>query len=182
METNEIMKDIFGVTETVEDAAPEGFSVKDIQTANWCMRKYKDAQDKIKEADQARKEIIERVKAWLEDYCREYFDTMAKMEELLKPWIEKELETSRKRSIPLIHGKAGFRKGRDSIDIHNMDALVEYAKKNDIPVKTVESVLKKDLLAKIKETGQVPDPKIAFMVEAKDNFYIDIEEITPAKK
>jgi len=76
-----------------------------------------------------------------------------------------------KRSVDYLQGRAGLRKGKDSLAVLDEAKAIAWAKDNSLPeaVKTTESILKTPLLEQFLSDGLVPDG--CEFVSAADAFY-----------
>lgn len=168
-------KDLFKVfDDEAEEIVPEGFVVKDLQTADWCMTKMAIANTRIAEAERLRDAAIARVHEWFENYTAEYNKTLEKMEEFLRPFVAEHIKDTKSKTLKMINGKAGFRTTPEKIEIVNENELVEFAKKENIPVQIKESVHKKDIKEYIKKTGHIPG--CVKVIPGSEKFYITTED------
>ncbi len=167
----DIMEIVFGA-EGVE-MEPEKFKVTNLQSASWCMAKASGAAGKIASADAMRNEARARIDAWFDEYTAPHVATIAAMEIFLEPWVREEVADTKKKSVNLPNGTAGFRDSGESVVIFDEEKMIAEAKRLDIEVHTVESVHKKDIKAYIKETGVVLEN--AKLVQGSEKFYIKVK-------
>lgn len=85
----------------------------------------------------------------------------------------KDVYGKKSRSLP--NGSVGFRAGRDSVDITDMEAAVKYAVGNAIDVTVNTSVSKTELMAYVKATGSSEGDGWA-VKPAVDTFYVKAGE------
>lgn len=156
-----------------KEIAPEGFQVKDLKAANWCMTKMAIANTRIAEAQMLRKAFIEKVDIWYENYCHEYEDTLEKMEGFLRPFVGEHIKDSRSKTLKMVNGRAGFRTTPDKIEYLDEDKVVEFAETKNIPVQIKKSVKKNDIKSYIKETGEVPES--VQVIPGVEKFYVTVE-------
>ena len=158
--------------EEEESVVPEGFLVKDLQSANWCVAKYAMAEERIKEAEEMKRAAIEHVNRWFERYTSDFQVTKMTMQDLLKPYIAEMIKDQKTKNMKLINGTAGFRKTPERVEVKDETQLIAFAKTNGIPVKIKESVSKTDVKTFIKKTGAIPEG-VEF-IEGSDKFYVKI--------
>lgn len=167
-----LMETIFGIEDT--EIEPEKFKVTNLQSASWCMAKASAAGGKVANAEAMRDEAIRRINIWFDDYTSEHNETIARMEEFLEPWVQEEIADQKSKSVKLPNGIVGFRTMPESIVIKDDKAMVEEAKKFDIPVQIKEYVTKTDIKKYIKDTGVVLEN--AFITPGSEKFYVKIKE------
>ena len=167
----DIMEIVFGA-EGVE-MEPKKFKVTNLQSASWCMVKANTAADKIANETAMREAAVRRIDAWYDEYTASHVATIAAMEMFLEPWVREEVADTKKKSVNLPNGTAGFRDSGESVVIFDEEKMIAEAKKLDIEVHTVESVHKKDIKAYIKETGVVLEN--AKIVPGTEKFYIKVK-------
>jgi phage host-nuclease inhibitor protein Gam len=150
----------------------EPFSVTDYGSANWTASKAMEATTEIVRLQAQATEWHAKIDSWLEDATRQYEGTVEKMKLFLAPFIEGELKESTKRSLVLPSARVGFRKAPAHMEVDDEAAAIAWAKEH-VPdaVKVKESILKKPLIAKLEETGELADG--ARWVEGTDTFYIE---------
>lgn len=168
----DIMEIVFGA-EGVE-IEREKFHVTSLQSASWCMAKASTAITKIANAQAMKNEAIGRIDAWFEEYTTEHNATIDSMKYFLEPWVVEQTQDQKSKSVKLPNGTAGFRTTPESIVIKDDKAMVDEAKKLDIPVQTKEYVTKTDIKKYIKDTGVVLEN--AFITPGSEKFYVKIKE------
>jgi len=156
-----------------QEIAPQGFEVKDLQSADWCMTKMAMANTRIAEAETLREAAIEKINTWFENYTHDYQNTLEKMEEFLRPFVEERIKDTKSKTLKMINGKASFRTMPEKIEILNEDELIEFAKKENIPVQVKESVYKTDVKKYIESTGRIPE--CVRIIPGSEKFYITTE-------
>lgn len=163
-----------------EEIVPKGFEVKDLSSANWCMAKIGLANSRIAEREQVAKELHDRIDTWLEKATLDYHKTIDVMKEFLEPYIkqqcdEESTEKKKKRSVKLVLGVAGFRATSGRTNIVDMEKAVEWAKKQGLEIKVVESVSATAIKESIKANGEIP-PEDAVIIEVgEDRFYVKVD-------
>ena len=75
-----------------------------------------------------------------------------------------------KKSRELPNGSVGFRAGRDSVEITDMDSAVAYAIENDLELKVKTTVNKTPLIKHAQKTGEMEGGGWEF-VPGEDTFY-----------
>jgi phage host-nuclease inhibitor protein Gam len=156
-----------------EPAEKKPFEVVDYSGANWAVTTAMDATAMMGVKQAIAEAWHKRIDDWLVKQCAEYESTKRAMEELLKPFIERELAGKKTRSIALPGGKAGFRKAPDALEIKDEAAALSWARDHvpdAVKVKVTESVLKEPLEKHIEATGEIPDG--VELIAGKETFYI----------
>ena len=148
------------------------FEVKDLSAANWCAGKIKTATVKIEEAKKFRDAVIEKAKRWFEAYTKEYNQTIDRLSEYLKPYVEKEIADKKTKSIKLMGITAGFRKGQLSIDIVDETKAIESAKAQGVPVKVKEYLDKRTIKEALKEGKGFEGIEIH---QPTEHFYVKVD-------
>lgn len=131
---------------------PEGFAVRDANSANWVIRKIVEA-----------RKYGEKVQAWAAAELRraqreeEFFLRRFGVE--LEDWVRKrtQIQNDGRKSVSLPAGVVGFRIEQTKLEITDEAALINWCKAN-LPeaVKTVENVLKSAVMGHFKATGECP--------------------------
>jgi hypothetical protein len=135
------------------------------------------AEERMHQVEQMRQQAIDMINARAEALLAKEEKKLERGREALEPWVRqmiernKEIDPKAKRSIDLLWGTAGYRKGRDKVEL--VEFGPEEAKKLEIPVQVKEYVNKTDVLNYIKKTGQVPDG--VEVTEADDKFYVKVK-------
>jgi phage host-nuclease inhibitor protein Gam len=149
----------------------EPFAVTNYTEGNWAVTKAIEATAMIAAKEAQAAEWKKKIDDWLTKEKQEYIYTVQKMEELLRPFAEKEVEGKKTRTVSFPNGKAGFRKSPDKLEIEDEKATLAWAKEHKPEaVKVTESVLKTPLMEGFKATGELPDG-VKF-VEGVDTFYL----------
>lgn len=110
-----------------DESNAERFSVNDIRSAEWCLKRIRwcekkkaDAQEFVKAEKQRLDEYLSKVNSE-QDASIDYFT------ELLQPYAMQELEGSKKRTIELPSGKLSFRKQAPLFEVAD-EELMEFVK------------------------------------------------------
>jgi phage host-nuclease inhibitor protein Gam len=136
------------------------------------MREQRDAVERI--AEQEAEEIAtirDRAHALREAHETrlEYLD--AAYRPMLESFCADEIAGKKDRSVKLLSGTVGFRRGRSSLEITDEDAAMEWARENLTSAIVVkESLAKTPITDLIEGTGEVP-PGCEYH-QAEDAFYV----------
>ena len=91
----------------------EGFIVDSDAKADWCLDKIRKAREQQERNAETAKAILERKKAeveeWLAEQNAEAESTVLRMQAMLEPYIQEKLRESKKKSLKLPSGSAGYR-------------------------------------------------------------------------
>lgn len=135
------------------------------------------AEERLNHIEQMRQQAIDMINARANALIEKEERRLERGREVLEPWVRMMIERNRKidpkakKSIDLLWGTAGYRKGRDKVELGEFGP--EEAKALNIPVQTKEYVNKTDVLNHIKKTGQVPDG--VEVTEAEERFYVKVK-------
>lgn len=127
----------------------EKFHITSESKADWVIKKITavdDEIDRLEEQHRRRVKQLENEKTFFEErFSRE-----------LEAFVKANLD-GRKKSIDFPHGRAGFRKSRETIEIVDKDRNLEWAKKNcPNAVRKREYTTKTEQVKHLKETGELP--------------------------
>lgn len=173
MITNDL--DLMDEVDEVTQAVATGFEVRDLESADWCLRKVSSAERRM----QLRHELVLKRKAQLDEWeaqaNRTDLSTTERMAELLKPWAEHEVAlNSAKKSISLPTGTVGFRQSPDSIEVVNLADAVLHLKELGAAdcIRVREEVDKRALMTRVKAGEALPEG--CELHEGHRNFYVKI--------
>lgn len=127
---------------------------------------------KVNDIDAARKRVKEQAKVMIAqlDNAEKYLAYRWGQE--FQACVDDDIakQKSKKRSIDYLQGRAGYRKGRDSLLVNDEDQAIEWAETHcPEAVVTSKRLVKTPLLDMVKEHGIIPDG--CDYQESKDNFY-----------
>ena len=152
-------------------ASHETFQVVDYSSANWTVERAQQATTEIARIQAQAAEWKRQIDEWEAKATAEYRQTVEYMQAVLEPFVRKELEGQKRRSVTFPAGIAGFRKGQGKLEYTDEAAVLAWAKEHcPWAVKQVETVLKQPVKDYIKEKGEIPDG--ADYEEPRDHFYI----------
>jgi len=162
------------LTEVFEAEEKPRFTVTDESSANWVLRKLAECDAEESVIKQMVDEEIERIKKRAEKLLspiqrkRQFFETVftPQLEEFAKSRV-----TDKRRSVNLLHGKVGFRKGQEKLIIDDEQKAIEWAEEY-CPAAIKKSIL----LTPMKELSQEAEAAGFCHIEhAEDKFYIEAE-------
>ncbi len=108
-----------------QERRDEQWRVRDLGSADWCMRKVAQLDHEKDAIDHAAAEQIETIKAWWQTELDRLAHQRAHWEWLLAQWhLEKLGEDPKAKTIRLPHGVLSARKQPDNIDIADPDAVI----------------------------------------------------------
>ncbi len=152
-----------------ENTEREKFEITDMASAEWALERIAEKRKKQEEVKADYHKMVEKYDKWLKDSIEALDSDILYLEGLLRPWLESELEGTKKKSVKLPSGKVGFKAGAQTWTMGgekvNKDnpQLIAYASvnaKDFIKEKTVTSVdwagMKKQL--HVMEDGRVVTP------------------------
>lgn len=97
------------------------FTVDDLSKAEWCIRKINDKQSQLTSlkhaADNMKILYSQQVDDWLSKESSDLQQDIDSLSNILRPFVELQLQTSKNRSLKLPSGTVGFRKGNFSFSI-----------------------------------------------------------------
>lgn len=144
----------------IEGQEQQGFTVNDLNQANWCFRKIRAFNAKITETKVLAGKEKERIDSWEKAETKNAQDSIAYFESLLSDYYIRLKQQDPKAKVSTPYGKISSRKSA-KWNYNNEDELLSYLKENDASlVKIKESVDKAKLKGKYKdgvdlETGEV---------------------------
>lgn len=111
-----------------ENVDTESWVIKSKEEADWALQKIADARKEIQENTDYVQAQIEKLQTWLNKVNQTHESTVMFFENKLAPYVEEQIKGSKKKSISLPNGRAGFRK--KSITTKDNNVLMEYVKNN----------------------------------------------------
>lgn len=89
----------------------EAFVIDDLAKAEWAMKKIAERQKEILDKKEQAAKMRADVDEWLKKETEEQTDSINYFTSLLQPFVTKQIKNSKKKSINLPSGKAGYRAG-----------------------------------------------------------------------
>lgn len=153
--------------------------VLDAVAANRILRRMADLERAIRQVDAQEADEIERIRARAREMREGYEFRLEQLhrvyDEPLKEFAKRETDGQKQRSVNLLAGRIGFRKGRDSIEIRDEEAGLAWAKAHLKEAVVVRESLAKEIVKQyVRETGEILD--WAEYRPAEDCFYIAVVE------
>jgi len=147
----------------ISNEQDDPFHITDYKKCDWVIKKITavdDEIDRLEEQHRRRVKQLENEKT----FFQERFGTE------LEAWTRTNLD-GRKKSIDMPHGRIGFRKSRESIEIVDKEANLDWAKENcPDALREKEWTIKTPQIKLMKETGEMPDGTA--LKPAKDRFFV----------
>lgn len=155
---NSFLDDLLSFVEEAEveelnlTAVDEGFSIQNMDQANFIAKKVKEVRAEMEEAAETAQAYLEshqeKISNWLEKTQNPLRNQEAYLLRLLENFARTKLEGSNKKSLKLIEGTLQFRKQQDKYEYED-NVLLTYAE-NNLPqfIKTKLSVDKTELKKK----------------------------------
>ena len=165
------MNDIIDV---LHDPDVKRFEVKDLDTANWAVGKMLKAHQRIAVRAAQGAEYKARIDAWLEQANKEDLATCEFFEGELRPFVQSELVGSKKKSVKLLYGTAGFRTPPDHVEVEDEEAALDYCRKFAPELIRVKESVDKAEIRKRLAKGEVFDG--VKLTRGETRFYVNIEE------
>ena len=142
----------------------EKFHITDSKRCDWLIKKFTSINDEIERLEKQHTRRIKQLENE-EQFLKNRFGRE------LEGFVRAHLDGSRK-SIDFPHGRAGFRKTRETVEIVDQEAAVNWAKENCFEaLRKKEWTIKTPLIKYLRDTGVIPDG--CEHEPAKDKFYID---------
>lgn len=110
-----------------DETNEERFSVTDIRSAEWCIKRIQWCEKKKRDAEVFVKAEKQRLDEYLSKVNSEQDASINYFTNLLQPFAEQELEGSRKRTLDLPSGKLSFRKQAPLFEVAD-DELMDFVK------------------------------------------------------
>ena len=146
---------------------PHHFLVDSDDAANWVIRKiisaraYSERCEKWCKRETARAQREEQFFMWR--YGQQLID-----------WVTRRIseQGGRRKSVCFPAGVAGFRHEPEKLIVENEQAVIEWAKANNLKItSTIERLCKSDLNAHVKATGELPDCGVR-LEASKERFFV----------
>ncbi|MEY8001556.1 host-nuclease inhibitor Gam family protein [Clostridium sp. Mt-5] len=144
----------------IEGQEQQGFTVNDLNQANWCFRKIRALKEKINNTKVLADKERERINDWETSETKSAKDSIAYFESLLSDYYIRLKQKDPKAKVSTPYGKISSRKSA-KWNYNNEDELLSYLKENDAAlVKIKENIDKAELKKKYKggvdpETGEL---------------------------
>lgn len=122
------------LAEEVEET--QSFVIDDLSKAEWAMKKIAHSKAKITDLQTQAQKMRNDVDMWLQKEAEHETNNIAYFEALLQPFIAEQLKDSKKKSLSLPSGKAGYRAGATKFKFNGVEVdsklpdLIEYVKAN----------------------------------------------------
>jgi phage host-nuclease inhibitor protein Gam len=162
------------IIEILHDPEVKRFEVKDLDTANWAIGKMLKAHDRIIVREAQAQAYKHRIDEWMREANKEDAQTLEFFESELRPFVQSELVGSKKKSVKLLYGTAGFRTPPDHVDIEDEEAALDYCRKFAPELIRVKETIDKAEIRKRLAKGEVFDG--VKLTRGETRFYVNIEE------
>lgn len=136
----------------------QGFTIQSRASANYALKKIREAEKKISENNEFAQEEIDRVEQWLKSENDEHTNTINFFQSHLAEYaLNKREEDPKFKSEKLPNGSYGFRKSQPKWD-YDIDKVVEYLEKSNLS--DFLNIKKTPKKANIKKVFSVHDGKV----------------------
>ncbi|MCX7951038.1 MAG: host-nuclease inhibitor Gam family protein, partial [Clostridiales bacterium] len=134
----------------------EQFKVKDIDQANWCLRKISALKKQETELTELRNKEIQRIENWHKKEIEKTENSIKFFEGLLEAYARSERETNPKFKLSTPYGKVAFRKQQPkwNYDDETLLKFLKQAGKTEF-IRIKEEVNKTELKKKLKVAGEL---------------------------
>jgi len=153
------------------------FEINDLDSLNWLLKKIalleRQKQDIIELRDKEIARIQAKAQAMIDTVQSQIDFFLDSYGPQAEQFVKRYTTGTKRRSVQTLWGRAGFRRSRETLQIHNTEAVINFAKQRNLPVKVIEKPLVKPLLEYAKETGEIPEG--AEYVPSEDKFYLKAE-------
>ena len=156
-----------------EQEVQEGFAVRDLQSADWCLAKALSAQKRINEIEAYAEAAIAEARKRIEREVSGYRRTVERMATFLEPWVRERLAGEKRKSLRLLSGRVGLRKSPDRLEVTDAELAIAYLKSfgGADAIRVKEEVDKRALMADVK--AGAPLPEGCELVPGSERFYLD---------
>jgi len=157
--------------DTVE--VQEGFAVRDLQSADWCLAKALSAQKRINEIEAYAEAAIAEARKRIEREVSGYQRTVQRMADFLEPWVRERVSGEKRKSLRLLSGRMGLRKSPDRLEVGDEKAAVADLKQLGRlgAIRVKEEVDKRAVMADVK--AGAPLPEGCTVVPGEERFFLD---------
>ena len=112
------------------------FVIDDLSKAEWALKKIAASRKEISSKTAQAEKMKQDIDKWLEEEIKTHTDDVVKFEILLMPFVNSQIEGTKKKSLKLPSGKVGFRAGSNKFLIGGIEAssknesLISFAEKS----------------------------------------------------
>lgn len=160
----------------------EKFEVKNIDQANWCLRKISVLKRKETEITELRDKEIQRIENWYKKETEQIENSIKFFETLLEEFARTVRETNPKFKLSTPYGKVAFRKQQPkwNYDEEKLLTFLKQSKKTEF-IRIKEEINKSELKKKLKVAGELVVDENGEIIEGitieeqPDKVVIDVE-------
>ena len=158
------------------DTRSETWRVDSMGRAMWVIRRLQQLEQQRTAYQQAATEEIARIKQWADDTQQQLTDDIAQLESLLAPWVKRQLDGSKRKSLKLLSATVGYRTPPKQL-AYDEPSLLDWAKGNRRDWIRVKEELDKAAIRQsvIKDSEVVRDANdkiLVGVVQPPETFYI----------
>lgn len=133
------------------------------------LERYREREAEIATTNEIARRRIEDIQAWRDQQNESAERELSYLRHQIESWADG-YDYGRKKSRSLPSGSFGYRARRDSVQILDMDAAVQFAEAHGLEVRRIVTVGKTPLLKYVQETGEIPPG--TELVPGGDEFYV----------
>ena len=138
----------------VEKTRDTSFQIDDQEKASWAARRILQSQKRIAERQNAAKQFKQRIDSWLTQANRVDEETIARLEAILEPYLEEELDGKKKgKSLQLFGAVISLRKQPEKVSVVDSDMAITYCKENHPDALIIKTDLSKTELKRLVKEG-----------------------------
>lgn len=153
----------------------ERFEVKTAEHALWCEGKIDRAEGTIQRNLTVYQKAKKKLEEWLASANKESENTVNAMMALMRPWVEREVASGKKKSVNLLSHRVGFRSGQDSVEVLDEDSAVFAleAAGHEECINTKKTVLKTETKKLLQDGLLIEGVKLVEAGEKERTYYIE---------
>ena len=172
---NDTLLDLFDELEGGDKELTPSFAVKDLQSADWTLRKILRAQHNIEEREITAEAVRTKLDKWLAEANKPDLATIEFMQGKLEPYIADSLQGEKRRSVKLPSGTAGFRASPERVEVEDEAAALTWCEANlPAAVKVKKYLSLTEIKASIKAGSAMPEA--VRLVGGETRFYVKESE------
>ena len=165
--------------EVLHDPEVKRFEVKDLDTANWAIGKMMNAHERIVMREAQAAAYKYKIEAWLAEANKDDLATCEFFESELRPFVQQAILGTKKQSVKLLYGTAGFRHSPGTVEVEDEDAAVAYCESFAPEMVRVKKSIDKMAIKKRLAEGEVFEG--VKLAPGHTRFYVNIEEDVDGK-
>lgn len=179
--TEDLADDMEFADELARAGLPEGDTRTEREVrADYLLERIRDERAEIEHIEEVADRRIQMIEKWEADETAKHRRRIAWLESQVRNCVPLDARRFQEeydaKSVKLAHGRVGYRRKNETVEIEDRDKALEWVKENGIEFSVSERVTKTPILDWIREHGEVPPPESGIeLVEGYDDFYVSTD-------